>query len=325
MKYANVSNVPLSLAVFLASDSYDYSDDPNTLSATALIKPLRQLVLSNRVNVEDAAADLISMLQSRMGSAIHDAIERAWKDNHVEALKILGYPAKIIERFRINPQPEEITPDIIPVYMEQRASKKVGKYTISGKFDFVGDGRVEDFKSTSVFTAINNTNDEKYILQGSIYRWLNPQLITKDEMAIQFIFTDWSAARARSETNYPQQRTMQRILRLKSLQETDAFIRRKLALLDQYWNVPEANIPLCTDEDLWRSAPVFKYYKNPTKMTRSTKNFDTQQEAFMRKAEDGNVGVVIEQPGQVTACKYCAAFSVCAQKDTLIATGDLQL
>ena len=325
MKYANVSNVPLSLAVFLATDNYDYSDDDNTLSATALIKPLRQLVLSNRVNVEDAAADLIGMLQSRMGSAIHDAIERAWKENHVEALKILGYPPKIIERFRINPKPEEITPDIIPVYMEQRAKKKVGKYTISGKFDFVGDGRVEDFKSTSVFTAINNTNDEKYILQGSIYRWLNPQLITKDEMAIQFIFTDWSAARARSEANYPQQRTMQRILPLKSIQETDAFVRRKLTLLDQYWDAPEADIPHCTDEDLWRSAPVFKYYKNPTKMTRSTKNFDTQQEAFMRKAEDGNVGVVIEQPGQVTACKYCPAFSACKQKDTLIATGDLIL
>ena len=325
MKYANVSNVPLSLAVFLATDNYDYSDDDNTLSATALIKPLRQLVLSNRVNVDDAAADLIGMLQSRMGSAIHDAIERAWKENHVEALKILGYPSKIIERFRINPKPEEITPDIIPVYMEQRAKKKVGKYTISGKFDFVGDGRVEDFKSTSVFTAINNNNDEKYILQGSIYRWLNPQLITKDEMAIQFIFTDWSAARARSEANYPQQRTMQRILPLKSIQETDAFVRRKLTLLDQYWDAPEADIPHCTDEDLWRSAPVFKYYKNPTKMTRSTKNFDTQQEAFMRKAEDGNVGVVIEQPGQVTACKYCPAFSACKQKDTLIATGDLIL
>lgn len=130
------------------------------------------------------------MVQSRIGSAIHDAIERAWTTNHVEALSLLGYPNKVIERIRINPDPKHVTEDIIPVYLEQRANKQVGKYIISGKFDFVGDGRVEDFKSTSTFTAINNTNDEKYILQGSIYRWLNPQLITKDEMAIQFIFTD---------------------------------------------------------------------------------------------------------------------------------------
>ena len=90
-------------------------------------------------------------------------------------------------------------------------------------------------------------------------------------------------------------------------------------------DVPESEIPLCTDEDLWRSAPVFKYYKNPVKTNRSTKNFDTRQEAYVRMAEDGGVGIVIEQPGQVTACKYCQAFSVCTQKDDLIAAGDLIL
>ena len=52
---------------------------------------------------------------------------------------------------------------------------------------------------------------------------------------------------------------------------------------------------------------------------------DTMQEAMMRKAEDGHVGVVVEQPGQVTACRYCPAFSVCSQKDALVASGDLQL
>jgi hypothetical protein len=42
-------------------------------------------------------------------------------------------------------------------------------------------------------------------------------------------------------------------------------------------------------------------------------------------AEDGNVGLVKEVPGQVTACKYCPAFSICSQKDALIAAGDLIL
>ena len=325
MPYLNTAEVPLSLAVFLASDSYDHDEDQSVISATTLIRPLRQIILSNRVPAEQQATELIQMVNSRMGSAIHDGIERAWKTNHVTALQQLGYPKRVIERIRVNPTTEELTEDVIPVYLEQRAYKQVGKYTVSGKFDFVGDGRVEDFKSTSVYTAIHNTNDDKYIWQGSIYRWLNPEIITKDEMAIQFLFTDWSAAKARSDPKYPQQRVVQRILPLKSVQETDAFIKRKLALIDQYWEVPEQQIPACTDEDLWRSDPVFKYYKNPDKMSRSTKNFDTQQEAFMRKAEDGNVGVVIEQPGQVTACKYCAAFSVCSQKDRLVASGDLIL
>ena len=45
----------------------------------------------------------------------------------------------------------EFNPDAIPVYMEQRAYKQVGKYKVSGKFDFVAEGRVQDFKSTGVF------------------------------------------------------------------------------------------------------------------------------------------------------------------------------
>ena len=320
-KYANTSAVPLSLAVFLATDHYDY--DANTISATALIKPLRQIVLSARVPANDAVVDLIQMVPSRMGSAIHDAIETSWKQNYQTALKDLGYPQKIIDQVRINPKPEELGDNTIPIYLEQRAHKQVGKYTISGKFDFIGDGRVEDFKSTSAYTAMRGSNDDKYILQGSIYRWLNPKLVTKDEMAIQFIFTDWSKAKAMQDPKYPQQRIQQKLLPLKSIQETDAFIQRKLSQIDQHWDAPEETIPLCSDEDLWRSEPVFKYYKNPQKTARATKNFDTRQDAYLKLAEDGNVGIVKEVPGQVTACKYCSAFSICSQKDTLIAQGDL--
>jgi len=313
------------MAVFLATDSYDYVDDPNYLSATSIIKPLKQLILGARAGEEAAAPDLTNMVASRMGTAIHDSIERAWKTNYKGALEVLGYPKHVIEKIRINPRKEELTEDSIPIYLEQRGFKKVGKWTIGGKFDFVGDGRVEDFKSTSTYTAINKTKDQDYILQGSIYRWLNPDIITKDEMAIQFIFTDWSPAKARADSSYPQSRIQQRVLKLKSIPETDAFIQRKLRMIEQYWDASEEDIPVCTDEDLWRSEPVFKYYKNPEKMTRSTKNFETKQEAYTFMAEQGHVGVVVEKPGQVTACKYCPGFAVCSQKDGLIASGDLVL
>lgn len=324
-KYSNVSSVPLSMAVFLATDNYDHINEDNYLSATSLIKPLRQLILASRVAPDDAPVDLVAMTASRMGSALHDAIERSWTDNYQIALKTLGYPDRVIERVKVNPNPKLVGEDDIPIYLEQRGFKKLGKWKIGGKFDFVGDGRVEDFKSTSVYTAINNTKDDDYILQGSIYRWIFPDLITRDEMAIQFIFTDWSPAKAKSDPSYPQKRIQQRILKLKSLAETEAFLKRKLALIERYWDAPESDIPECSDDELWRAAPVFKYYKNPTKLQRSTKNFDTRQEAYQRLAEDGHVGVVIEQPGSVTACRYCPGFGVCTQKDRLVASGDLVL
>ena len=321
--YANTGAVSLSLGVFLVTDHYDH--DTATISATTLMKPLRQIVLGARVKPEDSSVDLINLVQSRMGSAIHDAIERSWTENHAAALKLLGYPAKVISRVLVNPKPEDLYEDCIPIYLEQRSYKQVGKHKVSGKFDFVGDGRVEDFKTTGVYSYTARNNDDKYILQGSIYRWLNPDIITKDEMAIQFIFTDWQAVKARTDPKYPPQRALQRVFPLKSIAETDQYVNRKLALIDQYWDAPEDTIPLCSDEDLWRSAPVFKYYKNPAKTERSTKNFDTFQEARIRQVEDGSVGIVKESPGRVMACRYCAAFSECSQKDALIASGDLTL
>ena len=324
-QYSNVSAVPLSLAVFLASDNYDHSEDQNTISATALLKPLRQIILGSRVPTGDSVVDLIQMMPSRMGTAIHDSIEQAWKVNYKVAMKTLGYPDKIIEKVMINPHPDSLEDWVIPIYLEQRAFKQVGKFTVSGKYDFIGDGRIEDFKSTSTYTAVKGINDEKHMLQLSIYRWLNPKIVTKDEGAIQFIFTDWSKAKAMQDPKYPQQRIQQRIHSLKSIPETDNFVKQKLNQIEQHWDTPEESLPLCSDEDLWRSDPVFKYYKNPQNTKRSTKNFDSKQDAYIRMAEDNNVGVVKEVPGQVTACKYCQAFSICSQKDQLIASGDLVL
>ncbi|MCM2973798.1 hypothetical protein [Larsenimonas suaedae] len=322
-KYLNTTGVPLSLAVFLASDKYDHEE--GVISATSLIKPIRQLVLAGRVPPQDGLVDISTLVNSRMGTAIHDGIEGAWTGNYHEAMKALGYPQRVIDRVVINPEPGTLTEGMIPVYLERRSRKQIGGYTVSGKFDFVAEGRLEDFKSTSVMTWIEGRSDMKYILQGSIYRWLNQDIITSDTMAIQFIFTDWSKPRAMQDPKYPQARTAPKEFDLMPLAETESYIRNKLHMLDTYIKAPEHEIPRCTDEDLWRKPPQWKYYRNPQKMTRSTKNFDNKQDAMIRLAQDGNVGTVVEHKGEVIACRYCPGFMACTQKDELMAAGDLKL
>ena len=322
-KYLNSSSIPLSVAVFLANDNYDYEE--NVISATTFLKSTRQIVLSSRVPAEERLTEIAGLVKSRMGSAIHDSIERAWVENYQQSMRNLGYSERIIKKVVVNPLPGELTEDDIPVYLEQRAYRDVLGYRVSGKFDFVAEGRVEDFKSTSVNTYINGNKDEDYTIQGSIYRWLNPDIITDDVMAIQFIFTDWSAARAKADPKYPNKQTEQKLIPLMSVPETDAFIKRKITEIESYKDSSENDLPLCNDKQLWRSKPQYKYYKNPDKTTRSTKNFDTLQEANMRLAQDGGKGIVKEVPGQVLACKYCDAFPICSQKDALIAEGSLKI
>lgn len=328
MPYSNVGEVPLALGVFLASDDYDYNSDPNTISATTLLKPLRQIILASRVPASQGFVPLADMMSNRIGAAVHTAIEEAWTNNRDVALKAMGLPDRIISRFRVNPTDQELAADseIIPVYMEQRASRKCGRWTVTGKYDFIGEGIVQDFKTTSVFTYVNQVNNTKYVLQGSIYRWLDPNKITEDVLKIHYIFKDWSAGKAKADPlKYPPKNFHTQTYNLMSMNEIDSFIRKKLALIDKHWNDAEEDIPECDDEDLWRSEPSWKYYKNPAKTSRSTKNFDTAAEAYQRQADDGNVGLVVEVKGSVMACRYCPAFDLCSQKDQLIREGKLIL
>jgi hypothetical protein len=322
-KYLNISDVPLALRPFLAKDHYDYNEDPDTISATTLLKPIRQIVLTPRVPPGDGLISLPDMLSSRMGTAIHTSIEDSWTKDLAQSLDYLGTPKSVVEKIIVNPLKEDLKPDSIPIYLEQRLSKKLGKWTITGKFDFIGEGMVQDFKTTSVWTYRNQSNNEKYTQQGSIYRWLDPELITNSHMQVNYIFMDWSSAMQKRDPKYPPNRIMAQTFPLMSITETEQFIKSKLSLIEQYMNAKEEDIPRCTDAELWRSDPVYKYYKNKQNTTKSTKNFDNQSDAYQRLAEDNNIGMVITVPGEVKACKYCPAFAVCSQKDDLIASGDL--
>jgi hypothetical protein len=325
MRITNNTGISLPLAVWLLHDEYDYVDKPNYISATGLMKPLRQIVLPNRIPAEERSADVSEFIARSLGTSIHDSIEKAWKKGKNRALKLLGYPDDVIERVWINPTPEDLRArnDIIPVYLEQRAFKEIEvggvTYTVGGKFDMVSDGIVNDYKSTSVWAWIKGAKDEDYCIQGSIYRWLNPEKITEDYIRVNFIFTDWSKAMLGSVPNYPAKRVEHKDIKLWSIAETDRWIRSKLELVQHFIDTPEDELPECSDQELWRSDPKFKYFADPAKAkvpgARSSKNFDDLAEARAHMATKGGVGTIVTVVGEPKACAYCAGYEACTQKD----------
>lgn len=318
--YRNDMGISLSVAAFLATDGYDYEDE--TISATGLIRPIRQIILAPRVPELERIVDISSLVKSRLGHAIHDSIERTWTEGAFKkAMKLLGYPQKIIDRVVINPEGEVAEGDF-PVYLEQRSYKDIEGFTVSGKYDFVADGRLEDFKSTSTYVFENQTSVEKFQLQGSIYRWLNPEIITKDHMAIQYIFTDFMPAKT-AMPGYPNKPIEQQLIELMSIPETEHYVRSKLRQIVQFQDTPEPELPRCTDKDLWRKPDTWQYFSNPDNK-KATKNFDNQADAETHRATKGK-GVVVKKGGEVVACKYCPAFSICTQKNEYIADGSLKV
>lgn len=329
MTITNNSEISLALAVWLVNDDYDYINDENYVSVTRLMRPLRHIILPGRIPPEKRQTpDVTDFIARAYGNSVHNSIELAWVHNHRKNLAKLGHPQKLIDRVVINPDPSLVQPDQIPVYLEQRLIAEFEGWKIGGKFDMVAEGHVEDNKSTSVFNWINGTRDEENQLQGSLYRWVDsleakqkgrPLIITEDFMRVNYIFTDWQKFGAQSNPKYPDTRVKHKDIELLSLKQTEDWVRWKLDQIRKFYRSPESQIPECTDDELWRSKPQFKYFSDPSKAkdpgARSTKNFDTLAAANAHLAEKGGKGVVITKEGEVKRCGYCEAFDTCTQKD----------
>lgn len=326
-RMTNNAGVDLAAAIWLAHDDYDYVDKPNYISVTTLIKPPRQIILGQRVALlakEKPEAvrpvDIIDRFKSRLGQSLHTGVEYSWKDHYRTSMQKLGIPNRVIDMVRINPECEE--PDTIPVYTEQRVEKEIAGHVVGGKIDLIIEGRLRDVKSTTVFKYMRRGGVEQWRLQGSLYRWLNPEKVHHGEFLVQYLLVDWVASIASRTPGYPAHPAVTRTVQLMGVGETETWIRNRLQLLQQLATAPDDQLPDCTEDDLWRSEPVFKYYASGQITARSTKNFDSEVAAMQYRAEKGK-GIVVSVPGVVKACNYCECRVICGQYQRLLANGDI--
>ena len=325
MKYTNKDNIPLALAIMFLDDRYDYNRSKKTISATSLLDTTKQIILSQRLTGE-GIEDVSDRIASSLGCAIHTALEQAWLNKPHEILESLGYTETVRKILRVNPTKIDLEkhPNCIPVYVEQRASKQIAGWTVTGKFDIIIDGRLNDLKNRQAYAYIFQSNAEKDILQASIYRWLNQDKVTQEDFSILWLFTDWSKKEARQNRDYPQKRWVEQKYRLKPIEVIEEYIVNKLNSIDKLLDKPESELPECTKEELWMDDPVWKYYKDPNKTARSTKNFTSQSEANMRLIKDGNVGLVVEYKAYAKRCGYCPCSTICEQYLDLKSKGLIQ-
>ena len=312
--FTNKSNYPLPIAVWLATDTYDGNSEDKAISATALLKPLKEIVLANQNKKGTKQLDLDNLLPSRMGTAYHSAIEQAWLNEDLHKTLInLGLSEQQAKTVIVNPT--SVNNLDYPIYVEKRSSKVINGWTISGKFDLVDNGQVNDIKSTSVYSYMLGSNDENHRLQGSIYRWLNPEIITNEFIRINYIFTDWSKQEARKKHDYPQQRILSKELMLHSIEDTEEYIKNKLDKVDSFLGSDQSILPNCTDSEMWISDTVYKYYSS-IDLKRATKVFTTYSEAINYQLSQGK-GFIKTHKGEPKRCNYCSVSHLCKQREEL--------
>lgn len=320
MDITNKFGVSLPAAIWLLHDEYEYFHDSKYFSATTLLKPIKQIVLAKRVPANLKQTDLIDFMNVRYGTAVHDSTEIAMRRGAHKALKTLGYPQEDIDRFLVNPTPEEMAKHANPVvvWVENRVMKKVLGYTIGGKYDLIFDGTIHDWKTAKVFSWIAETNDWKYRMQLSIYRWMNPDKVFSDVGNIQHFFKDWMAGDAAKNPRYPQAPILEKEYPLFSIPDTQAWVEERLRLIQTNMEREEKFIPECTPEDLWMRPPTYKYFSNPEKTDgRATRVSENLSEMQAVQAEKGGKGVIITIKSEAKACGYCNAAPVCQQRKAM--------
>ena len=322
-KLTNNHQIDLPIAVWLLQDGYysgaDVAPEGELISVTSLMKPTRRLILERKVDVTKEQLDVSDLIASRVGHGLHDSIERAWTEGDwKKAMRRLHYPQSVIDRIKINPDPSTLGKDDIPIFLEQRRFKEIGDIVLTGQLDFAINGAYRDVKTTSTFSYTSGSKDEDYILQGSMYRFIMPELIWQDTMRIEFIFTDWQKYRAKGDPNYPQAKVAHKEFPLMSMKDTEEWVMDKLHdIKSNAKHVKNQDkMVRCTDKELWKQPDTYKYYANPETAKaggRAQKSFNNLADAELHKKAKGK-GTIVTVKGEVKACEYCSAFSVCEQR-----------
>jgi len=305
------------MAVWLAFDEYTHIADNNYISVTGLLKPIKAIILSRRV-VNNEPSDILDFVASRTGTALHSASENAWLNgNYKKSLHKLGYAEDYIDRITVNPS--SVAGDDIPVFLERRTIKEIHSYKVGGQFDVVISGEIRDIKSVKAFSYMKG-DDKDYILQMSIYKWLNQSIITGDVGYIDMIITDWKAHEAASNPNYPRTAVVEKVVQLMSIEETEAWLSNRLNSIHSLVQSDEVNIPSCTTAELWQDATKYKYYSK-LDSKRATKVFDNITEANQMLIDKGSKGYVKTVEGMVRRCNYCNGKDICQQYKGYVTQG----
>lgn len=273
----NKLNLPAPL-VEAASDRRELV--PGRYSVTEIIKGTREIILTrrHRDEITEDASDRIWLI---FGTAVHKILEQATETD-----------TQIKEGF---------------------VKADVNGQTITGIFDLYDDstGTVTDYKTASVWKVIYNEWDDyrtQTLLYCCILRWMGFDARRGEIVAL---LKDHSKTKAQREANYPPY-PVYRIgwdFAPEELASGWELIRGKLAELRELENVPDDDLPVCTEDERWHKPGKYAVMKGGRK--RAIKLYDDRAEADIHALEIG--GYVEHRPGEDRKCEdYCPVKEFCS-------------
>lgn len=191
---------------------------------------------------------------------------------------------------------------------EVSLEKEFHNWLVTGTSDYMKNGVLSDWKTTSVWSVILNDSWIKKVEQQlQVYAWLWNQRGTQvRDLECVAIFTDWRRSEALRNENYPRQNIMSIHFDVWPAEKTEQYIAERL----DYHN--DENY-VCSLEERWARPEQFAVMKEGRKT--AVRVFDNQLDAVNLVMDLGRGHKVEHRLGEHVRCQeYCPVRNVCKSR-----------
>lgn len=254
------------------------------ISATTLKKGVREILLEKR-HWGEMTDDVANRIWAIFGTSVHALLERE-------------------------------TPDS---FVEEKFSCGVGKYKVTGRLDSYNmkTETIEDYKTASTWKVIYK-DFKDWHAQGLIYAWLLSKAgLNVKRCRFIAMLKDHSKTKARTDASYPQSPVYiyEFGITENDIKETEKFVIEKVKMLEANENVPDDELPMCTEEERWAKATTYAVIKKGRKT--SLRNFDDKAKAeefvtdYLKSNPKEVLSIETREGVDVKCPEYCACCEFC--------------
>lgn len=249
-----------------------------------------QIVQLKAKYADQIEVDVIDMIWSIFGSAVHSVLEQGKDENNI---------------------------------VEQRLHADMDGWHISGAIDLqvvTSSGiEINDYKTVSVWSVMNEKPEWEQ--QLNIYAWLveTVKKMPISKIKIVAILKDWKEMEATTRQNYPIKQVVVIDIPIWTMEQREAFIKERIHLHSEALFATDTNeaLPECTPDECWEKPTTYAVKKDGGVRAKSVHPNLADAEGALADAGKGYILEVRE--GERTRCaRYCQVSQWCEQYKTYL-------
>ena len=285
MNITNKFGVPETLVKLANLNEYKKSSD---YSVTEIISPPRIQRLRKKYG-NRLQTDVSDLLWQMMGTALHNVAEKSQVKNHIN---------------------------------EERIKLKIDNVTLSGAIDVqvISNNQVRliDYKFCSVYSVMDIKPE--WETQLNIYGWMVNKVKGLDIEGLQIcaMLRDWSRAKAKFSSDYPESTIKVLDVPVWSLDKTESYIKERINLHQKSKFLSDIgdDLPLCTDQERWKKPEKYAVMKKGGKKAVKLFEIKSLADEFANVKNEKTGGFYVEhRVSEPVRCSgnYCGVSEWCSQ------------